>query len=62
MSIYRCIWCIWECMGIYGYSWVCMGIYGYVWVCMGIYRYIGIVKWSSMCLNDYPLGLGSLKA
>ena len=44
-------------MDIYGYLWVCMGIYGYVWVCVGIYRYIGIVRWSLMYLNDYPLGL-----
>ena len=49
-------------MGIYGGIWVCMGLYGYVWVNMGIYRYICNVRWSSMCLYDYPLGLCSLKA
>ena len=34
---------------------VCVGIYGYVLVCMDMF-------WSLMCLNNYPVGLGSLKA
>ena len=31
----------------------------YVWV---YYVIVTFVRWSLMCLNDYPLGLGSLKA